>query len=74
MILGLLSVTIGWLCFGPVLAVAAIVLGAVALSQIKKTPERVGGKPMAWIGLITGSLAIVIIVFFYLLVIVASAL
>lgn len=72
MILGLLSVTIGWLCFGPVLAIAAIVLGAVALSQIRKSPERVGGRPMAWIGLITGSLAVFVIMLFYLVVIAAN--
>lgn len=74
MVLGLLSVTIGWLCFGPILAVAAIVLGIVALSQAKKSPERVGGRPMAWVGLVTGSIALVIIVIFYLFVIVASSL
>jgi hypothetical protein len=72
MILGILSVTVGWLCMGPLFAIAAIVLGAVALSQIKKTPERVGGKPMAWTGVITGSLGVLGIIIFYVFVIVVG--
>ncbi|HYN00669.1 MAG TPA: DUF4190 domain-containing protein [Aestuariivirgaceae bacterium] len=72
MILGIISVTVGWLCLGPLFAIAAIVLGAVALSQIKKTPERVGGKQMAWIGVVTGSLALLGIIILYVFVIIAS--
>jgi Domain of unknown function (DUF4190) len=72
MILGIISITVGWICFGPLLAIAAIVLGAVALSQIKKTPERVGGRQMAWTGVITGSLAVLGIIIFYIFVIIAS--
>jgi hypothetical protein len=59
MILGIISVTVGWMCFGPIPAIAAIILGSVSLSQIKKNPERVTGKPMAIAGIITGSLALV---------------
>ena len=72
MILGIISITIGWLCLGPLFAVAAIVLGAVALSQIKKTPERVGGKQMALIGVVTGSLAVIGIMIFYVFVIIVG--
>ena len=72
MVLGLLSVTIGWLCMGPMFAVAAIVLGAVSLSQMKKTPDRVGGKPMALIGVVTGGLALVGIIIFYFFALVAG--
>ena len=72
MILGIISITIGWLCMGPLLAIAAIVIGAVALSQIKNTPERVGGKQMAWTGVVTGSLAVLGIIIFYVFVIVAG--
>ena len=72
MILGIISITIGWLCFGPILAIAAIIIGAVALSQIKNTPERVGGKQMAWTGVITGSLALVGIIIFYFFALVAG--
>lgn len=60
MILGIISVTVGWMCFGPIPGIAAIILGAVALSQIKKNPERVTGRQFAWVGVITGSLTLVI--------------
>ena len=72
MILGIISITVGWLCMGPLLAIAAIVIGAVALSQIKNTPERVGGKQMAWTGVITGSLALLGIIIFYAFVLIAG--
>jgi hypothetical protein len=75
MVLGIISVTIGWLCFGPIPGIAAIILGAVTLSQIKKTPERVGGKQMAWIGVITGSVTVLLyigLMIFYVFVIVAG--
>ena len=72
MILGIISITIGWLCMGPLLAIAAIVTGAVALSQIKNTPERVGGKQMAVTGVVTGSLALFGIMIFYVFVLVAG--
>jgi hypothetical protein len=72
MILGIISITVGWLCFGPVIAIAAIVLGAVALSQIKNAPERVGGKQMAWTGVITGRLAVIGIIIFYVFVLVVG--
>lgn len=72
MVLGIMSVTVGWLCMGPLFAIAAIVLGAVSLSQIKKTPERVGGKQMAWTGVVTGSLAVLGIIMFYVFVIIVG--
>lgn len=72
MILGIISITVGWLCMGPLLAIAAIVIGAVALSQIKNTPERVGGRQMAWTGVVTGSLSLLGIIIFYVFVLVAG--
>jgi hypothetical protein len=38
-------------------------MGFIALSQIKKTPEKVGGKPFAMAGVIIGGITVV----FYLL-------
>jgi hypothetical protein len=76
MVLGIISVTIGWMCFGPIPAIAAIILGAVALSQIKKNPERVAGKQFAWVGVITGSLALVmfaVVMAFYFIAAIMSA-
>jgi hypothetical protein len=75
MILGIISVTVGWLCMGPIPGIAAIIMGAIALSQIKKTPDNVGGKPMAMVGLITGSVTVLIyagIMIFYIVALVAA--
>ena len=75
MVLGLISVTIGWLCFGPLPGIAAVILGAVSLSQMKKTPERVGGKQMAWTGIIAGGITVLLyagLMIFYILIAVAA--
>jgi hypothetical protein len=62
MVLGIISVTVGWMCFGPIPAIIAIILGLVALSQIKKNPDHFGGQPLAWTGIITGGLTVVVYV------------
>ena len=75
MVLGIISVTVGWICFGPIPGIASIILGTVALSQIKKTPDRAGGKQMAWIGVVTGSVTVLIyigIMIFYVVMIIAA--
>jgi hypothetical protein len=76
MTVGIISVTVGWLCLGPIPGIAAIIMGAVALSQIKKTPNLVGGKPMAVVGLVTGGVTVLIyaaiMVFYVILFIVAA--
>ena len=38
----------------------AVVLGAVALTQIKRNPQQYSGKPIALIGLITGGIALLV--------------
>lgn len=76
MIVGIISVTVGWLCLGPIPGIAAIIMGAVALSQIKKTPDRVGGKPMAVVGVVTGGITVLIyagFMIFYLILFIAAA-
>ena len=76
MVVGIISVTVGWLCLGPIPGIAAIIMGAVALSQIKKTPDRVGGKPMAVVGVVTGSITVLIyagIMIFYVILFIAAA-
>lgn len=60
MIIGILSLAVGWICLGPIPGVVAIILGAVALSQIKKSPERVAGRQAAWVGIATGGLTVLI--------------
>lgn len=56
MIVGIASL----LCFGPLPAIVAIILGLAALSQMKKNPELAGGQGQAWAGIITGGVALVI--------------
>jgi hypothetical protein len=57
MLTGILGLVLG--CLGPLPGVAAVILGWLAISQINRTPESVGGKPMAIIGIVTGGLGIV---------------
>lgn len=64
MILGLVGITFGWICGGPFFALLALILGIVALMQIRKDPIRFGGKPMAVIGLILGALVLAIYLVF----------
>jgi hypothetical protein len=45
-------------CLGPIPGIVALALGLTALSQIKKTPERVSGKPFAMAGVIIGALTV----------------
>ena len=76
MIVGIIGITIGWICGGPILGIAAIILGAVALSQIKKSPETVGGTQFAWIGIATGGLNLLIhagFVLIYIIALIASS-
>jgi len=53
-----------WGCFGPLPGIASMIMGFVALSQIKKTPDKVGGKPYAVAGIAIGAIT----TFFYLLI------
>jgi|SRR5678816_480444 len=60
MITGLLGLVAGMFCLGPIPGLAALILGLVALSQIKNKPLTHGGKPMAIVGIVTGSLSLVL--------------
>ncbi|MGH9956985.1 MAG: DUF4190 domain-containing protein [Pyrinomonadaceae bacterium] len=60
LILGLVSITVGWCCsFGLLTSPIAIVLGIISLFRIKNNPEQYSGKPLAIIGIATGGLYIV---------------
>jgi len=77
LILGLLSITFGWICGGPVLGFFAVVLGAIALVQIKNNPAQYGGKVPALVGLITGGFVLLLTVammIFWLIMIIISQL
>ena len=76
MIVGLVGITVGWLCGGPLMGIAAVVLGIVALSQIKKSPQSIGGKEFAWIGIATGGLVLLVqacIFAIYIIALIASS-
>jgi hypothetical protein len=65
MIVGIVGLVAGG-CLGPVPGIVALVLGLMALSQIKKSPEQFGGKPFATAGVVIGAISIA----FYMLIII----
>ena len=68
LVLGLVSVVLGWCCsFGLLTSPVAVVLGIVALVQIKNNPNQYTGKPLAIIGIVTGSLYLVVTIMLILL-------
>lgn len=68
LVLGLVSITVGWCCsFGLLTAPVAVALGIVALVQIKNNPTRNAGKGMAIGGIVTGGLYFVGILLFVLI-------
>src|SRR5262245_36931103 len=72
MLTGVIGLLIGTFCLGPIPGIVALILGLVALSQIKKDPLRVTGKPLAIVGVITGSLSVVVYGLLFVLFVVAS--
>ena len=63
MVLGIVSITIGWCCsFGILTSPIALVMGIVALVQIKNDPLKNGGKGFAIGGIIMGALYIAVFV------------
>lgn len=63
LVLGLVSITVGWCCsFGILTGPVAVGLGIAALVQIKNNPTKFAGKGMAIGGIVTGGLYFVFIV------------
>ncbi|HEX6718787.1 MAG TPA: DUF4190 domain-containing protein [Pyrinomonadaceae bacterium] len=60
-------------CFGPIPGIVALVLGITALSQIKKSPDKYGGKPFATAGVIIGAITIAFYAMFLLWMILRAA-
>jgi hypothetical protein len=73
MIVGLISITIGWCYVGLVTGPIAIALAIVALVQIKNKPDSHGGKPFAIVGLITGAIPFIGLLLIFVLAIVMSS-
>lgn len=62
LILGIVSVTVGWCCsFGILTSPIALIMGIIALVQIKNDPTKYGGKGFAIGGIVTGGLFFVIL-------------
>ncbi|WP_460795276.1 DUF4190 domain-containing protein [Microbacterium sp. GXF0217] len=75
MVCGIVGVVFGWATFFivfPVLvSVAAVILGHISLSQLKKTPA-VGGRGMAITGLVLGYIPIALTVILVVVAIIAA--
>ena len=69
LILGIFSVTFGWCYVGVVTSPIAIILGIISLVQIKNSPEKHGGKPMAIAGIVMGAVYFLIVAVFILIAI-----
>lgn len=50
-------------CLGPLPGIVSLVMGLIALSKIKSSPQEYGGKPFATAGVIIGGVSI----FFFVL-------
>ena len=61
-------------CMGPLPGIVALVLGLVALAQIKKSPEKFGGKPYATAGVIIGAVSVLFYAVLFLWIIANAAL
>lgn len=68
MITGIVSCTVGMCCYiGTLTGPVAIIMGIIALVQIKNEPQKYTGRGMAIAGIITGSLYFVLIALFIVL-------
>ena len=68
LVLGLVSVTVGWCCsFGILTAPIAVALGIASLVQIKNNPTRYSGKGMAIGGIVAGGLYFLFVVLMILI-------
>jgi uncharacterized protein DUF4190 len=62
LVLGIVSMTVGWCCyFGVLTGPIAVALGIFSLVQIKNNPSEYTGKPLAIIGIATGALYFVLL-------------
>jgi len=61
LILGIFSMTFGWCCsIGLLTAPTAIILGSISLVQIKNDPVTNTGKPLSIIGIVLGSIYVLV--------------
>lgn len=60
LVMGIVGVTIGWLCCGPLFSILGIVFSSIGLSQINRDPARQTGKGIAVCGLVLSILGVMI--------------
>jgi hypothetical protein len=66
LIVGIASITLGLCCyFGILSGPIAVVLGIIALVQIKNDPTKYAGKGMAIGGIVTGGLGLALLILFF---------
>ncbi len=68
LICGVLSL----ICFGPLTAIPALVLGFMQLQKIKTDPARYGGRGMAIAGMALGGLSLLFLVLWVLFIIISA--
>lgn len=68
LICGVLSL----ICFGPLTAIPALVLGFMQLSKIKSDPVHYGGKGMAIAGMALGGLSLLFLILYIVFVIIMA--
>jgi len=64
-VLGLISVSFGWFCMFPVPGVIAVILGFIALGQLRKTPNSTG-RGLAIAGIVLGGINLALILLWIL--------
>ena len=74
MITGIVGLVVGTFCLGPLPGIVALVLGLVALNQINKYPDKIGGRPFALIGIVLGSLSVLFYGALFLFFVISSIL
>ena len=62
--MGIVGVTIGWLCCGPLFSVLGIVFSSIGLSQINRDPARQTGRAVAIWGLVLSVLSLIAAIVF----------
>ena len=65
--MGIVGMTIGWLCCGPLFSVLGIVFSSIGLSQINRDPARQTGQGVAIGGLVLSVLSLIAAIGFGLL-------
>jgi hypothetical protein len=58
LVLGILSLPLLFLCIGPLVAIPAVILGHIALGQIRRSGGMISGSGKAIAGLVTGYLSL----------------